>query len=54
MSEKGVKEEWEAGRRRRWKKEKKKKKTGEKRRNQTVAGVGKRSALTGSEVKLPS
>lgn len=42
MSEKGVKEEGE------------KNKTGEKRRNQTLAGVGKRSVLTGSEVKLPS
>lgn len=41
MSEKGVREE--GG-----------KKTRRNRRNQTLAGVGKRSVLTGSEVKLPS
>lgn len=52
MSEKGVKEEWEAGRGGRRKE--KKKITGENGRNQTLAGVGERSVLTGSEVKLPS
>jgi len=41
--EKGVKEEGEI-----------KKKKHRNRRNQTLAGVGERSVLTGSEVKLPS
>lgn len=41
MSEKGVKEEGE-------------KKNRRNRRNQTLAGVGKRSVLTGLEVKPPS
>lgn len=58
MSEKGVKESegqrWEGEGPGEEGTKKKKEITGENGRNQTLAGVGERSALTGLEVKLPS